>query len=66
MLKVDYFTNRVFNSRTYILSKEGSDEVWLVDCGDIDRLLECFLEQVDSLILLEEQRCQKVAKPSLH
>ena len=38
MLSVDYFTNRVFNSRTYILSKEGSDEVWLVDCGDFDRI----------------------------
>lgn len=40
MLSVDYFTNRIFNSRTYILSKEGSDEVWLVDCGDTDRVLE--------------------------
>ena len=40
MLEVDYFTNRVFNSRTYILSKEGSDAVWLVDCGDTDRALE--------------------------
>lgn len=40
MLSIDYFTNRVFNSRTYILSKEGSDEVWLVDCGDTDRVLE--------------------------
>ena len=38
MLTVDYFTNRVFNSRTYILSKEGSDGVWLVDCGDFDRI----------------------------
>lgn len=40
MLTVDYFTNRVFNSRTYILSKEGSDEVWLVDCGDFDGIQE--------------------------
>ncbi len=40
MLKVDYITNRIFNSRTYILSKERSDEVWLVDCGDTDRVLE--------------------------
>lgn len=40
MLSVFFFTNRVFNSRTYILSKEGSDEVWLVDCGDFDRVLE--------------------------
>lgn len=40
MLSVDFFTNRVFNSRTYILSKEGCDAVWLVDCGDIDRVLD--------------------------
>ena len=34
MLKVDYIVNSVFNSRTYILSEDGSDKVWLVDCGD--------------------------------
>lgn len=33
MLKIDYITNSIFNSRTYILS-DGSDNVWLVDCGD--------------------------------
>lgn len=37
---MDFFTNRVFSSRTYILSKEGRDKVWLVDCGDTDRVLE--------------------------
>ena len=40
MLKVDFFTNRVFNSRTYILFKEGDDAVWMVDCGDTDRVLD--------------------------
>ena len=40
MLTVDYITNRVFNSRTYILSDERYDCVWLVDCGDTDRVLE--------------------------
>lgn len=35
MLKVDYITNSKFNSRTYILSDEGSGKVWLVDCGDV-------------------------------
>ena len=39
MLAVDYITNRVFNSRTYILSKEDCDRVWLVDCGDICEVL---------------------------
>ena len=40
MLTVDYITNRVFNSRTYILSDENYDRVWLVDCGDTDRVLQ--------------------------
>lgn len=40
MLTVDYITNRVFTSRTYILTKESDDRVWLVDCGDTDRVLE--------------------------
>lgn len=38
MLKVDFITNSIFNSRTYILSN-GSDKVWLVDCGDVEPLL---------------------------
>lgn len=40
MLEVDYITNRVFNSRTYILSRPDCKKVWLVDCGDTDRVLE--------------------------
>ena len=38
MFKVDYITNSIFNSHTYILS-DGSDKVWLVDCGDVEPLL---------------------------
>lgn len=52
MLSVNFFTNRVFNSRTYILSKEGSDEVWLVDCGDADRIIERIKEKAVKGILL--------------
>lgn len=40
MLTVDYITNRVFNSRSYILSDEKYDRVWLVDCGDTDRVID--------------------------
>ncbi len=40
MLTVEYITNRIFNSRTYILSDEKYDHVWLVDCGDTDKVLE--------------------------
>lgn len=40
MLLVEYITNRVLNSRTYILSKPCCDKVWLVDCGDTGRVLD--------------------------
>lgn len=40
MFQVDYITNSVFNSRTYILSEIGSDSVLLVDCGDIEPIME--------------------------
>ena len=40
MLSVNHITNRVFNSRTYILTRPDCDIVWLVDCGDTDRVLE--------------------------
>ena len=39
MLKVDHITNSIFNSRTNILSEDGSEKVWLVDCGDVEPLL---------------------------
>lgn len=40
MVRVDYITNQLFCSRTYVLSTESSDEVWLVDCGDVERALD--------------------------
>ena len=40
MVRVEYVTNQFFNSRTYVLSAESSDEVWLVDCGDVEQALE--------------------------
>ncbi|MBR5033740.1 MAG: MBL fold metallo-hydrolase [Bacteroidales bacterium] len=40
MLSVTYITNKLFNSRTYILSSEAFKYVWLVDCGDIDTICE--------------------------
>lgn len=52
MLTIDYFTNRVFNSRTYILFHEGSDEVWLVDCGDFRTLQSLLNNQRLTGILL--------------
>ena len=40
MLKVDYIVNTVFTSRTYILSIDGSKDFWIVDCGDVEPLIE--------------------------
>lgn len=39
-MKITKIVNRVFNSNTYILREDGSDDVWLVDCGDTHRVLE--------------------------
>lgn len=40
MLQVDYIVNSVFTSITWILSVPGSDGVWLVDCGDCDKIVD--------------------------
>lgn len=40
MLRVDFITNSIFNSRTYILSSPDSDKIWLVDCGDVEPILK--------------------------
>lgn len=36
MIDIHDITNSVFTSKTYILSKEGEDNAWLVDIGDIE------------------------------
>lgn len=52
MISIDFITNRIFNSRTYILIKEDSEKVWLVDCGDTDRILEMIGEKSVEGVLL--------------
>lgn len=52
MLTVDYITNKVFNSRTYILTPEATDGVWLVDCGDVDVVYERIGEKPIEGVLL--------------
>lgn len=37
-MKIDFFVNSVFNSITWILPITNKD-CWLVDCGDIDRVI---------------------------
>jgi len=40
MLRVSHIVNSIFTSRTYILSNEGEKTFWIVDCGDVEPLLE--------------------------
>lgn len=52
MFNVDYITNKFFNSRTYILTAEATDGVWLVDCGDVEVVFERIGEQTIEGVLL--------------
>ena len=38
-MTIEYWVNRVFSSRTYILREVSYDVVWLVDIGDTDHVL---------------------------
>lgn len=40
MIEIHDITNTIFTSKTYILSKEGSNKAWLVDIGDVKPVLE--------------------------
>lgn len=40
MIEIHDITNTIFASKTYILSKEGSNKAWLVDIGDIEPVLD--------------------------
>ena len=52
MLTVDFITNKVLHSRTYILCKENSNCVWLGECGDTDRVLEKVGDKIGEGVLL--------------
>ena len=39
-MKVSHLVNKVYASRTYVLSQEGSPSVWLVDCGDVPPIVD--------------------------
>lgn len=45
-------TNNIFNSRTYVLGDSNFSSVWLVDCGDIDKVLAQVGDRVISGVLL--------------
>lgn len=52
LLNVEFITNIFFSSRTYIISKYGIDQVWLVDCGDIEKVMERIGEKTIKGVLL--------------
>lgn len=35
-----FIVNRIFNSITYILPVGDSRDCWLVDCGDVEKVIE--------------------------
>lgn len=51
-MTIEYIVNRIFTSRTYILSKGGDNRIWLVDCGDIDRVFEMYPDKIIEGVLL--------------
>lgn len=40
MLKLERIVNSFFDSITWLLSGTESNQVWLVDCGDIDPIID--------------------------
>ena len=39
MFYVLSLTNSFFNSQTYMLANDRSDDVWLMDCGDVEQIV---------------------------
>lgn len=52
MLRVSYVVNAIYESRTYILFDENI-RCWLVDCGDVQPLLEKLINMERGPLLLE-------------
>lgn len=66
MLHIDYITNSVFNSRTYILSESDSEKVWLVDCGDVEPVLSLIANRrVEGVLLTHAHFDHIYGLPSL-
>lgn len=40
VMKVEEIVNRVFTSKTYILPVDDQRDCWLVDCGDVEKVIE--------------------------
>lgn len=43
-MHVDRIENSIFSSNTFVISDDNSKDVWLVDCGDVDKVMEILPE----------------------
>lgn len=50
MLQIKEIVNSIFTSKTYIVYKEGENNAWLVDIGDIEPVLDFCKEKGLSLV----------------
>lgn len=41
-VRVETIVNSVFSSNTYLISSDESSDSWLVDCGDMDKVMKIF------------------------
>lgn len=39
-VRVETIVNSVFSSNTYLINSDGSRDSWLVDCGDMDKVMK--------------------------
>ena len=52
MLQVDKIVNSIFDSMTWLLSEAESNQVWIVDCGDFEPIIEEIGERIIAGVLL--------------
>lgn len=52
MLKLEYVVNSIFDSMTWLLSETESNQVWIVDCGDVKPISERVGDRVIAGVLL--------------
>lgn len=38
-MRVERITNTIFNSNSFLILNDNFDDVWIIDCGDIDKIL---------------------------
>ncbi len=44
MVYVDRIENSIFSSNTFVITSDESKDVWLIDCGDVDKVIRMLPE----------------------